>query len=494
METLLLMKNIHKKFPGVYALKGVELDLKYGEILGLMGENGAGKSTLMKILGGVHSPTSGKIIVENKEYEQLTPNEAKKIGIGFVHQELNLAESLTVAENIFIGRLPVKKGLLQTVDYEKLFHDTDLVLQDLGCDISSKELVQNLSTAKKQMIEIAKSISLNCKILILDEPSTSLSNEDVEKLFKIMRKLKEKGVGLIYISHRFNEIFEICDRSTILRDGTYVGTVDMKNTSKEDMIKMMVGREIHNLFPKQYTQIGEIILEGKNISDFNGKVKNANFYLNKSEVLGFAGLVGAGRTELMRLLFGADPIKNGEFYLKKNKIEISSPKSAIKYGISLITEDRKKQGLFLNLSVEENINITNLSNFIINKKSLDQVAFKFKDNLKIKTFSINEVAKNLSGGNQQKIVLAKWFNTDSDIFIFDEPTKGIDIGAKTEIYNIINELVKNGKSVIMISSELPELIGMSDRIYTMCEGSITGCLNRNEFEQEKIMNLATKRN
>lgn len=494
METLLLMKNIHKKFPGVYALKGVELDLKYGEILGLMGENGAGKSTLMKILGGVHSPTSGKIIVENKEYEQLTPNEAKKIGIGFVHQELNLAESLTVAENIFIGRLPVKKGLLQTVDYEKLFHDTDLVLQDLGCDISSKELVQNLSTAKKQMIEIAKSISLNCKILILDEPSTSLSNEDVEKLFKIMRKLKEKGVGLIYISHRFNEIFEICDRSTILRDGTYVGTVDMKNTSKEDMIKMMVGREIHNLFPKQYTQIGEIILEGKNISDFNGKVKNANFYLNKSEVLGFAGLVGAGRTELMRLLFGADPIKNGEFYLKKNKIEISSPKSAIKYGISLITEDRKKQGLFLNLSIEENINITNLSNFIINKKSLDQVAFKFKDNLKIKTFSINEVAKNLSGGNQQKIVLAKWFNTDSDIFIFDEPTKGIDIGAKTEIYNIINELVKNGKSVIMISSELPELIGMSDRIYTMCEGSITGCLNRNEFEQEKIMNLATKRN
>lgn len=494
METLLLMKNIHKKFPGVYALKGVELDLKYGEILGLMGENGAGKSTLMKILGGVHSPTSGKIIVENKEYEQLTPNEAKKIGIGFVHQELNLAESLTVAENIFIGRLPVKKGLLQTVDYEKLFHDTDLVLQDLGCDISSKELVQNLSTAKKQMIEIAKSISLNCKILILDEPSTSLSNEDVEKLFKIMRKLKEKGVGLIYISHRFNEIFEICDRSTILRDGTYVGTVDMKNTSKEDMIKMMVGREIHNLFPKQYTQIGEIILEGKNISDFNGKVKNANFYLNKSEVLGFAGLVGAGRTELMRLLFGADPIKNGEFYLKKNKIEISSPKSAIKYGISLITEDRKKQGLFLNLSVEENINITNLSNFIINKKSLDQVAFKFKDNLKIKTFSINEVAKNLSGGNQQKIVLAKWFNTNSDIFIFDEPTKGIDIGAKTEIYNIINELVKNGKSVIMISSELPELIGMSDRIYTMCEGSITGCLNRNEFEQEKIMNLATKRN
>jgi ribose transport system ATP-binding protein len=488
------MKNIHKKFPGVYALKGVELDLKYGEILGLMGENGAGKSTLMKILGGVHSPTSGKIIVENKEYEQLTPNEAKKIGIGFVHQELNLAESLTVAENIFIGRLPVKKGLLQTVDYEKLFHDTDLVLQDLGCDISSKELVQNLSTAKKQMIEIAKSISLNCKILILDEPSTSLSNEDVEKLFKIMRKLKEKGVGLIYISHRFNEIFEICDRSTILRDGTYVGTVDMKNTSKEDMIKMMVGREIHNLFPKQYTQIGEIILEGKNISDFNGKVKNANFYLNKSEVLGFAGLVGAGRTELMRLLFGADPIKNGEFYLKKNKIEISSPKSAIKYGISLITEDRKKQGLFLNLSVEENINITNLSNFIINKKSLDQVAFKFKDNLKIKTFSINEVAKNLSGGNQQKIVLAKWFNTNSDIFIFDEPTKGIDIGAKTEIYNIINELVKNGKSVIMISSELPELIGMSDRIYTMCEGSITGCLNRNEFEQEKIMNLATKRN
>ena len=433
MENLLLMKNIHKKFPGVYALKGVELELKSGEILGLMGENGAGKSTLMKILGGVHNPTSGKIIVENKEYEKLTPNEAKKIGIGFVHQELNLAESLSVAENIFIGRLPIKKGAFKIIDYDKLYRDSDLILKQLGCDISPKELVQNLSTAKKQMVEIAKSISLNCKILILDEPSTSLSNEDVNKLFNIMRTLKEKGVGLIYISHRFNEIFEICDRSTILRDGTYVGTVDMKNTSKEDMIKMMVGREIHDLFPKQYTEIGPKILEGKNISDFNGKVKNINFYLKKSEILGFAGLVGAGRTELMRLLFGADPLKKGEFFLNNNKIKITSPKSAIEQGICLITEDRKKQGLFLNLSIEENISITNLKKSVIDKKILDQTSLKFKEELKIKTFSINELVKNLSGGNQQKVVLAKWLNTNSEIFIFDEPTKGIDIGAKKEI-------------------------------------------------------------
>ena len=494
MENLLLMKNIHKKFPGVYALKGVELELKSGEILGLMGENGAGKSTLMKILGGVHNPTSGKIIVENKEYEKLTPNEAKKIGIGFVHQELNLAESLSVAENIFIGRLPIKKGAFKIIDYDKLYRDSDLILKQLGCDISPKKKKKNLSTAKKQMVEIAKSISLNCKILILDEPSTSLSNEDVNKLFNIMRTLKEKGVGLIYISHRFNEIFEICDRSTILRDGTYVGTVDMKNTSKEDMIKMMVGREIHDLFPKQYTEIGPKILEGKNISDFNGKVKNINFYLKKSEILGFAGLVGAGRTELMRLLFGADPLKKGEFFLNNNKIKITSPKSAIEQGICLITEDRKKQGLFLNLSIEENISITNLKKSVIDKKILDQTSLKFKEELKITTFSFNELVKNLSGGNQQKVVLAKWLNTNSEIFIFDEPTKGIDIGAKTEIYNIMNDLVKNGKSVIMISSELPELMGMSDRIYTMCEGNITGCLNRNDFEQEVIMNLATKRN
>ncbi|MGL5355539.1 MAG: sugar ABC transporter ATP-binding protein [Cetobacterium sp.] len=493
MEKILKMENIHKKFPGVYALKGVELELNSGEILGLMGENGAGKSTLMKILGGVHKPTSGKITVSGKEYSELNPEIAKEIGIGFVHQELNLAESISVAENIFIGRLPLKKGIFKNVDFNKLYTESDAILKKLGCDISSKEKVQNLSTGKKQMVEIAKAISLNCKILIFDEPSTSLSDEDVQKLFQIMKKLKSEGVAQIYISHRFKEVFQICDKATILRDGCYVGTVDMKNTSKDEMIKLMVGREITNLFPKIVGNIGETVLKVDNFSDYYGKVKAASFDLKHSEILGFGGLVGAGRTELMRLIFGADRKKTGEMYLNNKKIDIKSPENAIKSKICLITEDRKKQGLMLNLSIEENINIAKMSSFLINFQNNQNIAIKYKNDLRIKTTTTKEVVKNLSGGNQQKVVLGKWLNTDSDIFIFDEPTKGIDIGAKTEIYNIMNNLVKNGKSVIIISSELPELIGMSDRIYVMCEGEITGCLNKNNINQEEIMKLATRR-
>ncbi|MGL6098778.1 MAG: sugar ABC transporter ATP-binding protein, partial [Fusobacteriaceae bacterium] len=325
MEKILKMENIHKKFPGVYALKGVELELNSGEILGLMGENGAGKSTLMKILGGVHNSTSGKITVSGVEYKELNPETAKEIGIGFVHQELNLAESISVAENIFIGRLPIKNGIFKTVDFKKLYSESDVILKKLGCDISSKEIVQNLSTGKKQMVEIAKAISLNCKILIFDEPSTSLSDEDVEKLFQIMKKLKSEGVAQIYISHRFKEVFQICDKATILRDGCYVGTVDMKNTSKDEMIKLMVGREITNLFPKIVGNIGETVLKIDNFSDYYGKVKAASFDLKHSEILGFGGLVGAGRTELMRLIFGADRKKTGEMYLNNKKIDIKSP-------------------------------------------------------------------------------------------------------------------------------------------------------------------------
>lgn len=493
MKRLLKMENIHKKFPGVYALKGVELELNSGEILGLMGENGAGKSTLMKILGGIHNPTSGKILVSDQEYKELDPKTAKEIGIGFVHQELNLAESISVAENIFIGRLPLKKGFFKTVDFQKLYSDSDAILKRLGCDISSKELVQNLTTGKKQMVEIAKAISLDCKILILDEPSTSLSDEDVRKLFQIMKKLKSDGVGQIYISHRFKEVFEICDKATILRDGTYAGTVDMKNTSKDEMIKMMVGREITNLFPKVSGKIGDVVLKAENLSDKYGRVKKASFELKKSEILGFGGLVGAGRTELMRLIFGADEKNNGAIYINNAKIDIKSPKDAIKNKICLITEDRKNQGLMLNLSIEENINISKMDSFLVNFKENQNKAQKYQKDLRIKTTSIDEITKNLSGGNQQKVVLGKWLNTDSDIFIFDEPTKGIDIGAKTEIYNIMNNLVKNGKSVIIISSELPELIGMSDRIYVMCEGEVTGCLNKENITQEEIMKLATRR-
>jgi ribose transport system ATP-binding protein len=487
----LKMENIHKKFPGVYALKGINLEIRKGEVHGLLGENGAGKSTLMKILGGVQAQDEGKIFVEEVDCGYITPSKAAELGIGFVHQELNLCESLTVAENVFIGRLPYKNKVLGIVDYEKLYSDTEAILKRLGIEIKPIDLISDLETAKKQMVEIAKAISLNSKLIIFDEPTTSLSNKDVSSLFEVIKHLKSQGVAVIYISHRLKEIFEICDRATILRDGTFMGNCEVKDISQDELINMMVGRELKNLFPKEIFESGEVILETEGISDITGRIKDISVKARKGEILGFAGLVGSGRTELMRLVFGADKISKGSLKINGKIVKIKSPEDAIKNGICLLTEDRKKQGLSLVMSVSDNINITNLKKFLLNHKALKETSERFREALFIKTSNLDVMAGTLSGGNQQKIVLAKWLNTNSEVFIFDEPTKGIDVGAKAEIYHIMNDLVRRGKVVIMISSELPELIGMSDRIYVMCEGRITGELNRKEASQEKIMALAT---
>ena len=490
-NVLLEMKNIHKRFPGVYALKGAQLVIRKGEVHGLLGENGAGKSTLMKILGGVQGQDEGEIFVEGTNYGTITPDKAKEIGIGFVHQELNLSESLTVAENIYMGRLPYKNNLLKIIDFNKLYSDTEKILNKLNVDINPRDLVEKLPTAKKQLIEIAKAISLDAKVIIFDEPSTSLSEKDVENLFKVIKALKAEGVAIIYISHRLKEVFEICDRTTVLRDGTYINECEMKGIDEKQLINMMVGRDITELFPKQIFEPKEYVLEAENLSDYNNKVKNVSFKARRGEILGIAGLVGAGRTELMRLVFGADPIKNGKIRINGKDIKINSPMDAIKNGICLLTEDRKNQGLSLQMSVVDNITLTNLKSFRLNHKELKDIGERFRNAIQIKVANIDVMAGTLSGGNQQKVVLAKWLNSDSEVFIFDEPTKGIDVGTKAEIYEIMNDLVRRGKIVIIISSELPELLGMSDRIYVMCEGRVTGELKREEATQEEIMKLAT---
>lgn len=485
------MRNICKKFPGVYALKNVNFKLEGGEVHALIGENGAGKSTLMKILGGVHKQDNGEVIFNGKNYGDMTTNKAIDIGVGFVHQELNLAGSLSIAENIFMGRLPYKNEFLRIVDYDKLYKDTNKILNKIGIDLEATEIVDNLSTAEKQLVEIARAISMDANIIIFDEPTTSLIERDIERLFKIIKQLKKDGVAVVYISHRLNEIFEICDKVTILRDGEFIEECEIQNVDENYLIRKMVGRDLDELYPKEKFDKGPVALEVKNLSDYKGKIKDVSFNVRYGEVVGFAGLAGSGRTELMRLIFGADRAKEGEIFLENKKIEINSPKDAIENGICLLTEDRKNQGLALQLSVVDNINMPSLKKFIIDHEELDRIGEKYKEKLEIKVPTIYNVVGKLSGGNQQKVVLAKWLNTNSKVFIFDEPTKGIDVGTKTEIYQIINDLVREGKIVIIVSSELPELLGMSDRIYTMCEGRIAGELDIKEATQEKIMQMAT---
>lgn len=491
MTILFSMKDINKSFGPVKVLKNVQLEVEKGEIHALMGENGAGKSTLMNILGGVIQKDSGEILFGNQMIENHSPQIAKDLGIGFVHQEFNLAESLTVAENIYMGRLPYKNEKLGIVDYKKLHDNTEYYLNMLGVNIKPTDVVYKLSTASKQMIEIAKALSLNAKVIIFDEPTTSLSDKDVEVLFIIINALKQKGISSVYISHRMEEIHQLCDRITILRDGQYISTDNVKDLTDQEIIKKLVGRNLDNLYPERNVEVGEIALEVKNLSDTKGAVKNVSFNVRKGEVVGFAGLVGSGRTELMRLVFGADPVESGEIFVKGQKVNIKSPVEAINNGICLLTEDRKNQGVALGLSIKENINMTALKSNIINHKEVKKKVDELVENLQIKISSVDKPVSSLSGGNQQKVVLAKWLNTSNDIYIFDEPTKGIDIGAKSEIYAIINQLVADGKAVIIVSSEIPELLGTVDRIYVLNEGRLTGELSIEESTQEKIMELAT---
>ena len=470
-QYLLEMKGIHKSFPGVKALQNVGLQLKAGEVHALLGENGAGKSTLIKVLGGIYHAEEGEIYIDGQKVTIDGVVAAREAGISIVHQELVLVPYMTVAENIFLGREPGKK---LNINRKQMTEEAQKLMDAYEMNINADTLVEHLTIAQQQMVEIVKAISFNSKILVMDEPTSSISDKEVGFLFETMRALTKKGVGIIYISHKMSELEEICDRVNVMRDGETVGTKVVKETTKDELIAMMVGRELTNYYTRDYLEPGEEVLRCEHISD-NKMAKDASFELHKGEIVGFAGLVGAGRSETMKAVFGLAPHMSGEVYVDGQKVQIKSPVDALRYGIALVPESRKEEGLYKVQSVRFNSTIEVLGQFI-----------------RTKTPSQEQVIGNLSGGNQQKVMIGRWLATSPKILILDEPTRGVDVGAKAEIYGIMNELVKQGMSIIMISSELPEIINMSDRIYVMNEGRVTGCLSHEDVTQEKIMQLAAK--
>ncbi len=493
-EVILTMKGIDKSFPGVHALDHVDLEVRRGEVHALMGENGAGKSTLMKVLTGIYTKDSGTITFEGREVEFHNTREAQEAGIVIVHQELNMLGHLTVAQNIFIGR-EFKKGL--AIDDKRMNEEAARLFARLNIDIDPTETMSSLTVGKQQMCEIAKAISHEAKVIVFDEPSAALTEAEIDELFKIIRDLRDQQLGIIYISHRMDEIKVITDRVTVMRDGTYVGTLITSECTKNDIINMMVGRVIYEE-PKTKSMVAPdapVVLKVENLNA--GKmVQNVSFELHRGEILGFSGLMGAGRTETARAIFGADPRQSGDIYVNGEKVTINSPEDAVKHGIGYLSEDRKRFGIVVQKTIAENTTLATLKKFLhgifIDKKQEDQEAEEYVHSLDIKTPGVDQLVVNLSGGNQQKVVIAKWLARNSDILIFDEPTRGIDVGAKNEIYKLMNRLASQGKAIIMISSEMSEILRMSDRIVVMCEGKITGELDIAQATQEKIMNLATR--
>jgi ribose transport system ATP-binding protein len=494
-ELILKMTGIDKRFSGVHALKGVDFDLYAGEVHALMGENGAGKSTLMKVLCGIHAYDSGSIEYFGKKVKFASIAESQAAGISIIHQELNMMNHLTVAQNIYIGREPMKGGF---IDDRKMEADATELFKRIGVRIDPSVKLGSLTVGRQQMVEIAKAVSRDSKLLILDEPTAALTQPEVEDLFRIMHDLQRKNIGMIYISHRMDEINRISDRVTVMRDGEYVGTEYTKNLTKDDIVKMMVGRVIYGE-QKEKSLVPDdapVVLEARNI--VSGKtLKNVSFKLRKGEILGFAGLMGAGRTELARAVYGADPFDSGEIFVNGKKTEIKTPEAAVKHGICYLSEDRKQFGLMLGKSVTENTVLASLDDYIrfgwINDAAAKAAAEEKNKQLRTKTPSMDQLLKNLSGGNQQKVIVARWLLKDSDVFIFDEPTRGIDIGAKSEMYDLMAELAAQGKSIIMISSELAEIQRLSDRVIVMCEGRITADLPIEGLTQEEIMKYATMR-
>ena len=495
-EIILEMKKIEKRFSGVHALKGVDFDLRSGEVHALMGENGAGKSTLMKILTGIYKADNGEIICFNKKCDFNSVKDSQALGISIIHQELNQVNDLTVAKNIFLGR---EKLIFDCfIDDKKMQIESKKFLDYVGVNIKPNEKISNLTVGQQQMVEIAKAISFDSKILILDEPTTALTEPETEELFKIMKQLKSKGIGMIYISHRMDEIKKVSDRVTVMRDGEYIGTVKTEEVTDEEIVKMMVGRKITTT-KKEKSKVKDnspVVLEVKNLNS-GEKLKNISFRLYKGEILGLSGLMGAGRTELARVISGADSFSTGEIFINGKKVSIKNPADAVKKGVCYLSEDRKQYGLLLNKSVLENSLLSSLEKYskygFVNDKKANKDAKEQNDKLKTKTPSLSQSVKNLSGGNQQKVIIARWLLKDSDIFIFDEPTRGIDIGAKSEMYDLIEQLSENGKSVIIISSELSEILRISDRILVMCEGRITKEIPIGEANQENIMKFAMMR-
>lgn len=490
---LLKMTGISKSFPGVKALEDVNVTAYGGEVTALMGENGAGKSTLMKILSGVYTKDTGSIFVDGEEVEINGIKAAENLGITIIHQELSVLPNLTVAENIFLGNEKFEK-FTRKINKKLLLERSKMFLEQIGCNISPDTLVKDINVGEKQMVEIAKALTKNSKIIIMDEPTTALTDVETRNLFKVIDNLKKKGMAIIYISHRMEEIFEICDRVTVLRDGKFVGETLIKEIDNNKLIAMMVGRNIEEQFPYREEQKGEIILKVKDLS-FENRVKAASFEVKSGEILGVAGLMGSGRTELAKTIFGEYKQNSGEIYIEGKKVDIKSPKDAIENGVCYLSEDRKKEGLVLGLSVAENMTLSNLEKYETKAKSLNKAA-EAKDveeyikKLNIKTPNKEQLIKNLSGGNQQKVILAKWLLLSPKVLIVDEPTRGIDVGAKKEIYELLNELKAMGKAIIMISSDLPEVLGISDRIMVMSEGRISGELSRDKANQEEIMKLA----
>jgi ABC-type sugar transport system ATPase subunit len=489
-ETILSVRHITKKYPGVLALNDISMDFHAGEVHAIMGENGAGKSTLIKIIAGAEVSNSGVIIINGHSYDRMRARLAMDLGIAIIYQELMMVPELSAAENVFLG-FPIGKAGI--VDHKAMRQKSAEIFADLDIKIDPKTPVKTLSVAYRQMVEITRALSRNAKILIMDEPSAALTEEEVEVMLDLVLRLKKTGVTVLYISHRLDEVFRISDRISVLRDGNYIVTLDTAKTNREELIQYMVGRSLNETFPERQSKPGETVLE---VRGFTGNgVKDISFSVRSGEILGIGGLVGAGRTELAQLIFGAVKAEKGKLYLKGKRVNIRSPREAVKHGIALIPEDRKQHGLLLESGILENIALPLLRDYsralFIKYRPVTEAAVRQKEALNIKTPSLFQTAKNLSGGNQQKVVLAKWLAARCDYLIFDEPTRGIDVGAKQEIYKLLNKLAQEGKCIIMISSEMEELIGISDRIIVLCEGKITGELQKPEFSQETILSLAS---
>ena len=487
-----VMKGITKSFGTNYVLRGVDFTIKAGEVHALMGENGAGKSTLMNILTGLHKPDAGEILIDGTQKQFDSPKEAEKFGLSFIHQEMNTWPEMTVVENLFLGN--EIKNAIGWIDNKKMRALAIETFRELGVSLNLDEEVKNLSVGQQQMIEIAKSLLSDGEVIIMDEPTAALTEREIEVLFRIIQNLKQKNVAIIYISHRMEEIFKISDRITVMRDGVSVDTKRTANTSNDEVVRKMVGRDLADYYPAKTSKIGPIVFEAKKLSS-ERKFQDVSFHVKAGEIVGFSGLMGAGRTEIMRSIFGIDPLDSGEMYLEDKKITISTPNDAIRQGIGFLTENRKEEGLILDYSISENISLPSIDGFrkngLIDTQAEKDFVELLMERLQVKAEGCDDIVSGLSGGNQQKVVLAKWIGIGSKVLILDEPTRGVDVGAKREIYQLMNELADRGVAIVMVSSDLPEVLGVSDRIVVVHEGKISGELQRGEATEEKIMKLAT---